>query len=58
MKNITNLTEIIICFLFTTTIIAQTRVNASDIMRDIKSGKNIEYNNVTIVGDLDFTFIG
>lgn len=58
MKNITNLTGIIICFLFTTTIIAQTRVNASDIMRDIKSGKNIEYNNVTIVGDLDFTFIG
>ena len=47
MKNITNLTGIIICFLFTTTIIAQTRVNASDIMRDIKSGKNIAYNNVT-----------
>ncbi len=57
MKNITNLTGIIICFLFTTTIIAQTRVNASDIMRDIKSGKNIAYNNVTIVGDLDFTFM-
>jgi hypothetical protein len=57
MKNITKLSGIIICFLLTVTITAQTRVNASDIMRDIKKGKDITYKNVTIVGDLDFTFM-
>ena len=36
---------------------AQKNVEASDIMKDIKAGKQINYNNVTINGVLDFTFM-
>ena len=32
-------------------------VNASDIMEDIKQGKDIVYENVTIAGKLDFTYM-
>ena len=32
-------------------------VNASDIMEDIKQGKDIIYENVTVAGELDFTYM-
>ena len=57
MRNFTKLAGLITCFLLTTSIVAQTKINASDIMKDIKSGKDITYKNATIVGQLDFTFM-
>lgn len=57
MKSLTKIVGIITCFILTATITAQTKINASDIMKDIKSGKDITYKNVTIVGELDFTFM-
>ncbi|MEP0987425.1 pentapeptide repeat-containing protein [Ekhidna sp.] len=36
---------------------AQNSVSASRIMEDIREGKNISYENVTISGDLDFTYM-
>lgn len=36
---------------------AQSTVQASDIMKDLKKGKTISYTNMTIVGVLDFTFM-
>lgn len=44
-------------FLVTSVGFAQKTVNASDIMKDMKKGKDISYTNVTIVGDLDFTYM-
>jgi translation elongation factor P/translation initiation factor 5A len=57
MKNRTKLTGLFICLLITASITAQTRVNASKIMNDIKNGKDVAYKNATIVGVLDFTFM-
>lgn len=36
---------------------AQTTVKASDIMEALKKGKEIKYENVTVTGVLDFTFM-
>lgn len=36
---------------------SQTKVSAADIMKDMKSGKDITYENVTITGVLDFTYM-
>ena len=36
---------------------SQSTVSAADIMADIKSGKDITYENVTITGILDFTYM-
>lgn len=36
---------------------AQTTVKASDIMEAVKSGKEIKFENVTVTGVLDFTFM-
>lgn len=36
---------------------AQKTIEASDILKDIKNGKNISIKNATIVGVLDFTFM-
>ncbi len=36
---------------------AQQKVNADDIMNDLKQGKSISYNGTIIVGVLDFTFM-
>ena len=47
----------LIAFLFSATAIAQTTVKAEDIMRDIKNGKDVSYENVTITGVLDMTFM-
>jgi uncharacterized protein YjbI with pentapeptide repeats len=38
-------------------ILAQTRVNARDIIDRIDDGKSVKYENVEIVGDLDFTSV-
>ena len=43
--------------LFSLRAVAQKTVSASDIMADIKAGKDISYSNVTIQGDLDFTYM-
>ncbi|MEP5612064.1 MAG: pentapeptide repeat-containing protein [Cyclobacteriaceae bacterium] len=37
--------------------IAQTTVSASKIMDEIKDGRDISYENATITGDLDFTYM-
>ena len=36
---------------------AQKKIEASDILKDIKNGKSINYQNATIVGTLDFTYM-
>ena len=41
----------------TTALFAQKTIEASAIMKDIKAGKDISYQNKTIVGTLDFTFM-
>ena len=48
---------LIAVLLVSTITLAQTTINASDILNDIKAGKDVVYNNVTIKGDLDFTFM-
>ena len=35
---------------------SQVTVSASKIMKDIENGKEITYSNVTVTGDLDFTY--
>ena len=44
-------------FLISTMGFAQKNIEASDIMKDIKAGNIISYQNVTIVGVLDLTFM-
>lgn len=36
---------------------SQKNINASEIMNEIKNGKDISYSNTTIIGVLDFTFM-
>jgi hypothetical protein len=56
MKN--KITLLILCFcLVTTTGFSQKTVNASDIIKDIKDGKNVSIKNATVIGTLDFTFM-
>lgn len=51
-------TTLIICLLLTTTFtFSQKQIEASNIMKTIKEGKSISYQNATIVGVLDFTFM-
>ncbi len=45
------------CFFLTFSLFAQKTIEASDIMKNIKKGKSISYQNATIVGTLDFTFM-
>lgn len=48
----------IICFLLASTFsFAQKTVQASDILKDIKNGKSISYQNATITGVLDLTYM-
>ena len=56
IKNRTNLSLLIALF-FSINLFAQRVVSADDIMRDIKNGKDISYENVTISGDLDLTYM-
>ncbi|KGL64061.1 pentapeptide repeat-containing protein [Polaribacter sp. Hel1_85] len=44
-------------FLISTVAFTQKKVEASNIMKDIKAGKSISIKNATIVGVLDFTYM-
>lgn len=44
-------------FLISTVAFSQKKIEASTILKDIKSGKSISIKNATIVGVLDFTFM-
>ena len=56
-KKRTILVSLLLTIFLTTSIIAQQTVSASEIIKDIKSGKTITYNNVTVTGDFDMTFM-
>lgn len=49
------LTTFLCLFAAAAATVAQTKVNAADIIRQINEGHAINYNNVEIAGDLDFT---
>ena len=53
MKNIITLLVLV----FTTATFTQNTIDASDILKDIKSGKSISIKNATIEGVLDFTYM-
>ncbi len=57
IKKQTVLSLILFAFLLSTNVFAQQTVSASDIMRDIKMGKSVSYDNVTITGTLDMTYM-
>jgi len=57
IKKQTVLSLILFAFLLSTNVFAQQTVKASDIMRDIKMGKSVSYDNVTITGTLDMTYM-
>jgi translation elongation factor P/translation initiation factor 5A len=57
MKNTSKLTALIVCLFMAVSISAQKRIQASQIIQDVKKGKKITYKNATIVGVLDFTFM-
>lgn len=57
IKTRTVLSLFLFVFIFSTNVFAQQTVKASDIMRDIKMGKAVSYNNVIITGILDMTFM-
>jgi len=44
-----------LCLISTVTIIAQTKIKASDIIKQINAGQAVAYSNVEIEGDLDLT---
>lgn len=48
---------LIACLFLSITTFAQKTIEASDIMKDIKSGKSISYQNSIITGTLDFTYM-
>lgn len=56
MKKIYTLGCSILCLIFATQGLAQNTVSASKILDDIKRGRDIFYQDVTITGELDFTF--
>jgi len=49
--------SLFLTLLFVGFAVAQQSVSASDIMADIKAGKDISYENVTVTGDFDMTFM-
>ena len=53
----TNFWLFIFLICFSTSMYAQTTVSAETILNDIKNGKSITYENVTIKGVLDMTFM-
>jgi len=57
IKKRTVLSFILVTFLMSSNVFAQQTVKASDIMKDIKMGKTVSYDNVTITGTLDMTFM-
>ena len=53
--NLKSIALVILAFT-STQAVAQISISASKIMSDIKKGKDITYSNMTITGELDFTF--
>ncbi len=53
MKNTITLTILFI----TSFTVAQKTVEATDIIKDIKNGKDISYHDAIVTGDLDFTYM-
>ncbi|PQJ78684.1 pentapeptide repeat-containing protein [Polaribacter porphyrae] len=51
------ITFLVSLFLTTSVIFSQKTIEASDILKDIKSGKSISYKNAKIVGILDLTYM-
>ena len=51
------LTAFVFTLLLTTSLSAQKTIKASQILDDIKQGKNVSYENITITGTLDMTFM-
>lgn len=51
------LTAFVFTLLLTTNLLAQKTVKASQILDDIKQGKNVSYDNVTVTGTLDMTYM-
>src|SRR5687768_8865272 len=49
------LTTLLCMITAATATVAQTRINASDIIRQINEGRAVNFNNVEIEGDLDLT---
>lgn len=49
------LSFLVFALLFTTASLAQTRIQASDIIKQINQGRPVQYNNVEIEGTLDLT---
>jgi hypothetical protein len=47
---------IVVCLIISvSSTVAQTKIKASDIIKQINDGRSVEYNNVEIEGDLDLT---
>lgn len=58
MKSLTlKLCSFFLIVFLTSNLIAQQSIKASDIVNDIKKGKTITYENVTITGKLDLTYM-
>lgn len=45
----------ILCLIITAATMAQTKIRASDIIKQINEGRTVEYSNVEIEGDIDLT---
>jgi hypothetical protein len=56
-KRITSSITLFFALFIVTSLVAQKTVNAKDILDDIKNGKNVSYQNVTITGTFDMTFM-
>ena len=56
-KKITTYLFLLCALLVTPNLVAQKTVDAKDIMSAIKNGKDVSYENVTITGTLDLTFM-
>ena len=56
-KKSTLLFSITFILFLTSNLVAQNTIKASDILKDIKKGKSISYENVTITGTFDMTFM-
>lgn len=53
----TQLILLLCAMVFTTSLSAQNKVDATTIMEAIKSGETVKFENVTVTGVLDFTFM-
>ncbi len=56
-KKITSYLMLLCALFITTSLIAQKTVDAKDILDVIKNGKDVSYENVTITGTFDMTFM-